>query len=220
MSDSLIQTPATPAPAPLTLVKQVLSRLEIFASNEQIEALERYSQMVLTHNPRANITGARDVAAFIAGPLFDALTLMPVMTTTGRLVDIGSGGGLPAVPLGILRPEIALTLVEPRQKRAAFLRQMVDAFQLNATVLATQDRELKELNFDGATAQAVFPPAKWIARARRLLRNGGATYTLTSIPVTTDMLPGRVVIEDQRTIYRDDVARYAARLRLTTAGPE
>ncbi len=218
MSDSLTQTPGTPAP--LALVKQVLSRLEISASSGQIEALERYSQMVLAHNPRANITGARDIPAFITGPLFDALTLMSVMTTTGRLVDIGSGGGLPAVPLGILKPDMALTLVEPRQKRAAFLRQVVDAFQLNATVLATQDRELKELHFDGATAQAVFPPAKWIARAQRLLRNGGATYTLTSVPVTTNMLPGRVVIEDQRTVYRDNMARYSARLRLTTAGPE
>ena len=196
-------------------ILKILKLLEIAASDSQIQSLQRYSEMVLAHNPRVNITGAKDLSTFIEGPLFDALTLLTVVTPAGTFVDIGSGGGLPAVPLCILRPDMQLTLVEPRTKRAAFLKTVIDAFHLNAEVLQTQDRELAQKVFDGASAQAVFPPARWIARARKLVCEGGAIYTLTSVEITPEILPNRVALEVQKTFHRGDVVRYAARLRKT-----
>lgn len=190
----------------------VLDAIEIDATESQRRAVLRYCELVLAWNGRVNITGAKNVSQFISGPLFDALTLFSVLGDHHRLVDIGSGGGLPAVPLAILRPSIYITMVEPRLKRVDFLKMLLDEFQLNAEVLHTQDRELKAVPFDGATAQAVFPPKKWIARAKQLLLPGGKVYTLTSEAVTDAMLPNNIELQTQHLFERDGRQRFAARL--------
>ncbi|MBN2716633.1 MAG: 16S rRNA (guanine(527)-N(7))-methyltransferase RsmG [Deltaproteobacteria bacterium] len=196
-------------------ITEVLEIMNISSTDAQTESLCQYSDMVLEWNSRVNITGAADVAAFIEGPLFDALTLVPVFEPGATLVDIGSGGGLPAVPLAILYPEVCITMVEPRGRRASFLNELISVLHLNATVYQTQDRELTRRDFDGASAQAVFPAKKWISRARQLVHDRGAIYTLTSEEILESMLPNRVHIEYQKKYRRDHRVRYATRLRKT-----
>lgn len=200
----------------IQILTRPLQELSLTASAAQCSALARYAELVLEWNPKVNITGAKDVQTFVAGPLFDALTLLRVLEPCHRFVDIGSGGGLPAIPLCIFHPEIDVTMVEPRGKRVQFLQMALTTLQLNATVLHTQDRELSIPEFDGASAQAVFPPKKWLLRGKKLVRAGGAIYALSSEPVTDIMCPGGVSLETQQIFHRNETARYAARLRKTT----
>ncbi|MBN2340838.1 MAG: class I SAM-dependent methyltransferase [Deltaproteobacteria bacterium] len=194
-------------------ISEVVDMLNLFVDDEQRTQLLAYCEEVIRWNARVNVTGARCAAQFAAGPLFDALTLLTVLDETHRsFVDIGSGGGLPAIPMAILKPNIHITMVEPRQKRVRFLQHLVDGFQLNAEVLHTQDRELIQPAFDGASAQAVFPPKKWIQRARKILGENGRIYTLTSEPITPAMCPANVHIDVQLSFSRDGKERYAARL--------
>src|SRR5258708_35393406 len=91
----------------------------------------------------------------------EALTFQAYLPReTHHLVDIGSGGGVPGIPLAIARPDIAVLLVESTQKKAAFLRQAAGALGLsNLTVSSQRAEDLgnssQRESFDVATARAV-----------------------------------------------------------------
>lgn len=89
-------------------------------------ALGTYLDLVAAWSPRVNLTGARSdeerVAVLVAPVLAAAPLLRP-----GRLLDIGSGNGSPGLVLSLLRPDLRATLLEPRQKRWAFLREAARA---------------------------------------------------------------------------------------------
>ncbi|HEY6549215.1 MAG TPA: RsmG family class I SAM-dependent methyltransferase, partial [Vicinamibacteria bacterium] len=84
-----------------------------------LELLERWSQ-------RINLTGARGPEAQVATLVAPVLPLAPVLEP-GRVADLGSGNGSPGLVLALLRPDLEVSLVEPRAKRWAFLREAARA---------------------------------------------------------------------------------------------
>ena len=91
----------------------------------QMQARERllaYVALVTKWQRIANLTGARDQRRFVSEHLVDCLAVVPALDS-GFTVDVGSGAGLPGLVLATLRPTQAVTLVEPRAKRARFLTQ-------------------------------------------------------------------------------------------------
>src|SRR4051812_3127442 len=89
-------------------------------------ALARYLDLVAAWNPRVNLTGAgtaEERVAILVAPVLAAVSL----PEAGRVLDIGSGNGSPGIVLAALRPDLLLTLLEPRQKRWAFLREAARA---------------------------------------------------------------------------------------------
>ena len=73
-----------------------------------------------------------------------------------QVVDVGTGGGFPGVPLAIVRPDLSVTWLEPREKRAAFLRHVARALPVeNAVVQAARAEDLPVSGFDFATSRAV-----------------------------------------------------------------
>jgi 16S rRNA (guanine527-N7)-methyltransferase len=174
----------------------------------------RYAVELERWNRRLNLTGAGTVREFVAGPLFDALTLLPVLGDRADLVDVGSGGGLPGIPAAILRPGLRVTLVEPRTRRAAFLRHAVHMLKLDAEVVQGRAEELAEGGWSMAVAQAVWPPAEWLALAPRLVCPGGAVHVLSSSPLVPADVPPPLVLERIFHCRRaDGKERYASRLR-------
>jgi 16S rRNA (guanine527-N7)-methyltransferase len=102
---------------------------------------------------------------------------------------VGSGGGLPALPLALLRPDLVIRLCEPIAKKAAFLRTAIRELKL-ADRVALEARRAEELTeevagnvprelFDVATSRATFAPETWLALGRRLVRPGGRVFVLT-----------------------------------------
>src|SRR4051794_23516644 len=81
-----------------------------------------FFQLLLTWNARINLTGARTLPELIDVHLPDTLALARLVAAGAALIDVGSGGGLPALPLALMRSGVRVTLVEPRAKRVAFLR--------------------------------------------------------------------------------------------------
>jgi 16S rRNA (guanine527-N7)-methyltransferase len=115
-----------------------------------------YAQLVLEANRRVNLTGARDGAAF-AAHILDALTLQD--DVVGSLIDVGSGNGLPGIPLA-LATAAPVTLLEPIKKRAAFLRTARAALAVDGSVVAERAEDaarnpLYRGQFSSATARAV-----------------------------------------------------------------
>ena len=102
--------------------------------------LRRYAELVA--GAQASITSVRDPERLWDVHIEDALTAVPVIEPSGatELVDVGSGGGSPAIPLGIVLG-IPVTMVESVGRKAAFLRETCDALGLSAEVVAERAEE-------------------------------------------------------------------------------
>jgi len=113
-----------PAPLPREPHRTHLAALGI--EGEPLGALTRYLALLAAWAPRVNLTGARTAAervAVLVAPVLPAASL----PARGRLLDIGSGNGSPGLVLALLRPDLEVTLLEPRQRRWAFLREAARA---------------------------------------------------------------------------------------------
>jgi 16S rRNA (guanine527-N7)-methyltransferase len=151
----------------------------------QARALLTYSHLLLTWSARINLTGARSIAALIDAHLPDAFALARVLPGPARVVDVGSGGGLPAIPLALLRPPLSIDLCEPIAKKVAFLRTAVRELGLGGRIRVQPVRaealgRTAPLSFDVAISRATLPPAEWLAFAPRLVVPGGRVFALTT----------------------------------------
>ena len=141
-----------------------------------LAGLSRYVDLLHTWNVRINLTGARTAEAIIEDQLPDAFALARLVPAGIRLVDVGSGGGLPALPFALLRPDVRLTLAEPRSRRRAFLATALRELEVRAELLAQRADDLPAGTFDAAGARAVFPPGEWLERGARLVVPGGSVF--------------------------------------------
>ena len=103
-----------------------------------------------------NLTAIRDPGEMVAKHLLDSLAMHP-FATTGTLADLGTGPGLPGIPLAIAHPTLEVTLVESNGKKARFLREAVRTLQLSNARVAESRIEALDLPaaFDAITARAL-----------------------------------------------------------------
>ena len=131
------------------------------------EQLGRFLALLLEANQRFNLTGITDPEEAWTRHILDSLSLLPIIASIGvpnRLADVGSGGGLPALPLAIVMPQTQFVLIESTGKKARFLEETAAALGLSnvqvvcdrAETLGHDRHEFRE-RFDMVTARAVGP---------------------------------------------------------------
>ncbi|MGZ4199481.1 MAG: 16S rRNA (guanine(527)-N(7))-methyltransferase RsmG [Thermoleophilia bacterium] len=164
------------------------SRSPSSATPEPPSDLQAYAAL-LTSYRRANVTGARGSPAGVAELIDDALALLDVDelarvshdTDRGPWADLGSGGGLPGIPLALALPDVRLTLIEAVGKKCVFLREAVAQAGLTGRVevACARSEELAAVGSPGreryalVLAKAVGPLAVVVELASPLLRQGG-----------------------------------------------
>lgn len=104
-------------------LQRQLEQLEIVASADQLQQLLSYHALLLKWNKAYNLTAVRDPAEMISRHLVDSLSILPWIGD-GRLLDVGSGPGLPGIPLAILRPELSVTTLDSNGKKTRFQQQV------------------------------------------------------------------------------------------------
>lgn len=105
-------------------------------TSKQEEKLLRYLALMQKWNRTHNLTAIRDPQTMLTHHIIDSLAIFPHMTGP-KIADIGSGAGLPGIPIAIMRPEWQVTLIESNKKKAAFLQQAKIELELtNITVIA------------------------------------------------------------------------------------
>ena len=201
------------------LLDAALAALAVDPPAAARDRLLDYATELIGWGRRVNLTGAADLPALIRGPLFDALTVLPVLEASGTLVDVGSGGGLPGIPVALLAPSWQVTLVEPRTRRAAFLRHAVHVLEIDVEVVQSRAEELKDGQWSAAVAQAVWAPEQWLAEGRRLVEPGGTVYVLGTAPIDPAWLQEPEEVVDQIDLTRpfDGARRCVARIRAAEA---
>jgi 16S rRNA (guanine527-N7)-methyltransferase len=133
-----------------------------------------YLALLQKWNAAYNLTAIREPEQMLGLHLLDSLSILPQVEGE-RLVDIGSGAGLPGIPLAIARPQLAVSLVEPVGKKARFLREVVRQLKLgNVRVFDCRAEQVDEpAAYDCLSARALGSLAQLIAFGGHLLRPGG-----------------------------------------------
>jgi 16S rRNA (guanine527-N7)-methyltransferase len=159
--------------------------------------LAEYATRLLAWGRRINLTGARDAATLVEAHLADALALMPDLhDVEGRVVDVGSGGGLPGLVLAVLRPDLDVLLLEPIGKKHAFLRSMIRELGLGRTEARRERLEEARARpdfalADAAVSRATFPLPEWLGLGLELVRPGGRVLGLEGVERTMLPAPAR-----------------------------
>jgi 16S rRNA (guanine527-N7)-methyltransferase len=159
------------------------TRHQVRIDPAQARALEAFADLLLAWNARINLTGARTKGDLVTDHFSDAFALAVLMTGPAHILDVGSGGGLPALPLALLRPALAIDLCEPIAKKGAFLRTAIRELGLTARVQLRAVRAeallpAQAARFDAAISRATLPPAEWLALGERFVRPGGRVLAL------------------------------------------
>jgi 16S rRNA (guanine527-N7)-methyltransferase len=183
----------SPASPPIVAEPEELGRLAAHTglelSPEQCSALLHFSSVLLRWNRVHNLTAIRSGENVLTHHLLDSLAVViPIERARAaagrqgpqpRLLDAGSGGGLPAIPIAIARPRWRLTLVDAVEKKVAFLRQAAGELALtNVRVLherlaALPTRASPQEGFDAAISRAFSSLADFVALTRDRIAPGG-----------------------------------------------
>lgn len=124
-------------------------QLDIELTKSQYDSLVRYTQLLRDWNTRINLVSRRDTDRVLSYHVIDSLAVQRLLPQGGRVCDIGSGAGLPGIPLAIVRSDLKLLLVESSQKRSRFLEAVVNELMLdNTKVLNERAESLAPLECD------------------------------------------------------------------------
>lgn len=175
-----------------------LRELGIELRNEQASLFERYLDFLREENERLNLTAITEPHDVAVKHFVDSATVLRAVSPGSEesVVDVGSGGGFPGVPLAILRPDLRVTLVEASQKKAAFLERLRGRLGLENVAVVTgraeevgRRREHRELH-DVAVARAVAPLAVLWEYLLPLVRVGGLAVAPKGPGVTEELAAG------------------------------
>ena len=146
-------------------------------STQQLQALADYLVLLQRWNATYNLTAVRDPAAMLTQHLADCLAVVPPMqrhAEAGRLLDVGSGGGLPGVVIATLLPTWNVTCVDAVGKKMAFVRQVAGTLPLpNLRAEHTRIEQLKQPPYDLITSRAFASLADFTRLTRPHLAAGG-----------------------------------------------
>jgi 16S rRNA (guanine527-N7)-methyltransferase len=159
-------TPPRPAAAttpPAGQLAGVLRRYELDLDPPRVERIEKYALCLWDLNRSLNLTRHTDYDKFVTRDVVDSLHLADQLEQGERVLDVGSGGGVPGVLLAILRPDLRLELSESVGKRARALQQILGHIDLALTVHHKRAEEVIAAGrFDTVVARAVAPLAKML----------------------------------------------------------
>ena len=135
-----------------------LQQLGLDLSADQQDKLLAFRDLLLKWNKTYNLTALRDPEQAVSHHLLDSLAILPHIGTD-PLLDVGSGGGLPGIPLAIARPELSISMVDTVQKKATFLQQA--AIQLGLNNVVAHHARVEQMT--GQYAQISSPCSGWRA---------------------------------------------------------
>ena len=162
-----------------TALAQGAQVLGLGLSPQEAKQLLAYLALLQRWNATYNLTAVRDPQAMMVQHLLDCLAVLPPLLrqlpTGGRVLDVGSGGGLPGVVLAVMAPQLDVTCVDTVGKKAAFVRQVAGALRLpNLRAVHARVEQLTAAPFALITSRAFASLADFVALTRAHLVEGGS----------------------------------------------
>jgi 16S rRNA (guanine527-N7)-methyltransferase len=159
-------------------------------------AAARYVAMLAGDGVVRGLIGPREVPRLWERHVLNSAALAEAVPAGARVVDVGSGAGLPGIPLGLARPDVTLTLVEPMVRRVEFLQEVVTALGAPWRIVRGRAEERSVVravgSVDVVTARAVAPLPRLVGWCRGLLAPGAQLIALVGARAAAevpDLLP-------------------------------
>lgn len=155
-----------------------LDQLNLKLTDDQIYKIDHYSALLFKWNKTFNLTAITDKNEVLTHHILDSLATIPVfekyLNRGASLLDVGSGGGLPGIPLAIMFPECKINLVDTVGKKTAFLTQVALTLKLsNVNVIHNRVEKIKESQFDLISSRAFSSLRLFIDLTKDLLKSDG-----------------------------------------------
>ena len=165
-----------------------LIAIEYPLSDEKIEILLSYHQLLIKWNKAYNLTAVRDPIAMISRHLLDSLTIDPFLTGQ-RFIDVGTGAGLPGIILAIIFPEREFHLLDSNGKKTRFLFQVKTELGLsNVTVHHCRvEKHHPEQIYDGVLSRAFATLSDMVDGSQHLLADNGHFYAMKGLYPTEEL---------------------------------
>ena len=181
-----------------------LADLGLTCTQAQREQLLAYAQMLLKWNKVYNLTAIRNFDEVITHHLLDSLAIVPIyrqlFADTLTVLDVGSGGGLPAIPLAIMMPNYSVSMCDTVGKKCAFLTQACLMLNLkNTTVINRRVEQVTDVQFDVISSRAFSSLELFTKLTTHLLKDQGCWLAMKGV------VPDAEIEQLQQHIHVDHV---------------
>jgi 16S rRNA (guanine527-N7)-methyltransferase len=171
------------------LLEHGVAQLQLALDSEQKKKLVDYVKLLSHWNKAYNLTAVRDEGEMMVKHILDSLSVVPFFAGRESIIDIGSGAGLPGVPLAICYPMAAITTVDSNGKKTRFMQHVVTHLGLsNITVLNKRAEQLAaEKKYDAVTSRAFTSLTDMLAKTNHLLQNKGLFLAMKGVYPTEEL---------------------------------
>lgn len=169
-------------------------------AGDRIEVLRAFAADLADRGETLGLIGPLELPRLWTRHLLNSAVLAPLLRTGGTVADIGTGGGMPGLVLGIIRPDVEFFLVEPMERRCAWLTEQIDRLGLtNTTVKRGRAEEYHgAFEVDQVTARAVTALRKLVPLTAPLLKDGGEMLFLKGTGVYAEIEAAQKVLRKHR----------------------
>ena len=182
-----------------TLLAQGLDALNIELSADQQQRLLQYVVLLNKWNKVYNLTAVREPERMIGLHILDSLAVLPHLGNPDRVLDVGTGAGLPGLALAIACPAIHITMLDSLQKKTTFVRQAIGELSLsNADVVCERVEQFKPAEkFDIVISRAFAELADFVNGAAHLMAEEGRMFAMKGQHPVDEIarLPARFEVE-------------------------
>lgn len=188
------------------MIEEGAKELRIRLDDDAVEKMQKHMELLSAWNKSFNITSIEDPREAAVKHFLDSLACAAVLDAGWRVLDIGSGGGFPGIPVGIVRSDLEITLMERSTKKAVFLNEVRRELGLTGLRVVRHDAEEPppagmEHSFDAVVSRATFKPARFFEIASSYLRPGGSAVFMAGPSVCDDEHLLKSLRPDRRLPY-------------------
>lgn len=165
------------------------------------ELIYSYVDILASAGIERGLLGPREADRLWERHVLNSVSLSGLIPEGATVVDVGSGAGLPGIPLAILRPDLDVTLIEPLLRRSTFLSEVVDELELapQVTVVRVRAEDHRE-RYDVVTSRALAPLDRLVTWSEPLRANEGQILALKGASVQEEVDSAATLLRDRRLV--------------------
>jgi 16S rRNA (guanine527-N7)-methyltransferase len=185
------------------MLRECAAKNDVYLNKQQLTQLTGHVHALLRWSAKTNLTTIKEPKAIIAKHIIDSLAAVKLIPSNVRLLDIGSGGGYPGIPLKIARPDISVTLIDASRKKVTFLKHVIRSIELAHI-------DAKHIRIEELAADAKFMGCYHVCVSRavgKIAHLVAASIPLLSMPGIILFYQGRLteVLEEFRGQLSEDI---------------